>query len=767
MSDVEERFERLERRIEQLENLLRQVLPRVSGSSRIEATREPPPERPRPAAVATPTPPPAPPPPPRAPVAAPAFQLSSTPDIVSDAIKKDRFDLETWVGRRGLLIIGIIALLATGALFLEYAIQHHWIPPLVRSLIAIAAGIGVAYWGHTLIQRDMRKYGGPVVGAGGGLIYLGIWAAAGPFDLIDRRAGIITLAVVATVFALLAQRYEIEGLVISALLGAFAAPLLLRTPTPNPELFLGYVEVVGIGGAIVAYAMEWRRTMFIAVLGYMGLAALILSLDDSAALVRPVGLSFLVVGALLGSEVSRRRPWPEARVITALSAWLLLTAGMPDPKDATDAVRWPAIAAMTVICAGLFIHLRKTEAFSRKSDQQLDERFLYLLTPLAILAFALGFLPGPLAHRAAVVPTVIAVPYLVDGWIHRRAHALMVGAALLAVAVGIQFNPVGAAVGWAVLAAAAAGAFAFGKRPGLPATTAALYALGAGALFVYALPARPGGHAFTDSWALGVWTVLATGALAIWWSRGSTGEEAYPRRVLWWLAGMTLLAGVSLDLHHYFGGASADPAEGATLAFWWMLFAAALARAYAAWKHAPLLPTALALYASGVVALFGYALPRRADHASAVADSWALVLYAAIAIGVLIVSWWSPREEREAEARHAVWWIVGAAVLAGVSFNIERFFQNRSGSTLAADLALSVWWLVFAAGLVAIGFRRDAKVVRSAGLAVAVVATIKVVLYDLSALEALYRIGAFFALALIALGVAYSYHKREPRSSAE
>ena len=54
---------------------------------------------------------------------------------------------------------------------------------------------------------------------------------------------------------------------------------------------------------------------------------------------------------------------------------------------------------------------------------------------------------------------------------------------------------------------------------------------------------------------------------------------------------------------------------------------------------------------------------------------------------------------------------------------------------------------------------------RSAGLAVAAGAGLKIVLYDLSNLDALYRIASFFALALIALAVAYAYNRKATTSS--
>jgi len=72
--------------------------------------------------------------------------------------------------------------------------------------------------------------------------------------------------------------------------------------------------------------------------------------------------------------------------------------------------------------------------------------------------------------------------------------------------------------------------------------------------------------------------------------------------------------------------------------------------------------------------------------------------------------------------------------------------------------------LVFAAALVGLGFRRGLKPARVAGLGVAGLAVIKVLVFDLSSLDALYRVGSVFILGLVFL-LAYLYH-RQGRSNA-
>src|SRR5438034_6676894 len=75
-------------------------------------------------------------------------------------------DLEQWFGQRGLLIVGVLALLTAAGFFLKYAIDRGWIAPLVRSLLAIAAGIAVAAWGEARVRAGLRRYGAAMIGAG-------------------------------------------------------------------------------------------------------------------------------------------------------------------------------------------------------------------------------------------------------------------------------------------------------------------------------------------------------------------------------------------------------------------------------------------------------------------------------------------------------------------------------------------------------------------------------------------------------------------------
>src|SRR5258705_91813 len=358
----------------------------------------------------------------------------------------------------------------------------------------------------------MRRYGAAMIGAGGGLVYLGLWAAAGPYALMERRVGILLLALTTVVATMLALHHEIEGLAIWALSGAYLAPLILAT-SPNPQGFLAYLEVIGLGTAITAYAMNWRLTFNLALFGYLILAGA----GAGPAIATPLGAWMVAAAALLALHVTLQRSWSEARMGVVLWTWGILG--------------------------------------------------------IAIGSTALGLL-----------------------------------------AVGAE------------------------RRGG-----------------------RPGG------------------------------------------------------------------------------------------RHA-----ALALGAAAWVCLFTFALYDREHYGSSslLVDPWALALYAFIAGSGVAAYWWG----KEGRSAWLMWGLCGSAAFSGGSIQVQSNFGRLT--PLAGDLALSVWWLLFAGGLVFLGFRLNHKLIRSIGLGVAAFAGLKIVLYDLAKLQALYRVGSFFALAMIALAVAYAYNQK-------
>ncbi|HEU5262679.1 MAG TPA: DUF2339 domain-containing protein [Gemmatimonadales bacterium] len=623
-----EAIERLERRVALLEEAVRRLIAARTVPDPGRALRGH--DSAPPAAAPRSRPPPLP---------APADLSPATRPFTAPAT-----DLEQWFGQRGLLVVGVVALLAAAAFFLKYAFDRGWIPPLLRSLLALGAGIGVGAWGEQRIRRGMQRYGAAMIGAGGGLVYLGLWAAAGPYALIDRRVGVLLLAATAVAVTLLALHHDIEGLALWALVGAYVAPIILQPPVPNPEAYLGYLEVIGLGTGLLAYTMSWRRTFDLALFGYLVLAAV----GAATALRSPLGCWLVTAGVLLALHATHHRAWPEARLGVLLLGWAILGGSLSDIRGSASK-SWLALGAAAAVSGLLWWQQLERDPFAadRRSDPRAAaDRFLFVANPVAflLLAYAAGL--RVLEDAPGALPALLGAIYLSAGWLRRSASQLIMGFALGAVAMALEWQATTVVLGCTALAGAA--------------------------LAAERLANRPGGRA----------------------------------------------AAVGLAL------------------------TAALFLCAALWSREP--------------------------HAPVFSDRWALALYVYIAGMALCAREWGPEAPPgawERRGRELLWILCGAAAFLGGSIQLGRHFGRSSA--LAGDLALSLWWLVYAGALVSLGFRLNRKAVRSAGLAVAAAAGLKIVLYDLATLEALYRVASFFALALIALTVAYAYNRKASRGVAE
>src|SRR2546425_3667640 len=399
-----EALQRLERRVEVLEQVVRRLL--AAGAAPERITEAPPP---------APLPRPAQPEPPR---------YSSAPAPAPD--------LEQWFGQRGLLVVGVLALLTAAGFFLKYAIERGWIAPVVRSLLAIAAGVCLAAWGEARIRGGLRRYGAAMIGAGGGLVYLGLWAAAGPYGLLEHRIGVLLHAACTVVVTVLALRHEIEGLAIWALAGAYMAPILLPPPTPNPEAFLGYLEVIGLGTGLLAYTMSWRRTFDLALAGYFLLAPA----GAARVLAGALGCWFLAAGALLTLHVTRRRAWPEARVGMLVLAWVLLSVALAGVRDSPEPQRWLAVGA-AVALAGLLWR----QELDLNRVRAPEEALLFVANPFVLLALVWMADPKLLDRAPALLPALLAAVYVGVGWARRAAPHLVMGFALGGLAVAVDGSP--------------------------------------------------------------------------------------------------------------------------------------------------------------------------------------------------------------------------------------------------------------------------------------------------------------------------------------
>ncbi len=637
---AEERLERLEQRMAVLEALVRQLA--AGGSARAPAA---PPAGP-PAA------------PGQAPVQAPGIpplRREPAPPPVRPAPDRRGIPFpspgsERWIGQRVFLGIGVVALLAAAGYLLKLSFDRGWISPVMRCIGGVVAGLGVGALGWRLEPR-YRTYGAALVGAGAGIIYLCIWAASRLYGVLPSAPGIVGLALVSVALAMIAAAIDVEALGIAAALGAFFAPVFLGSDRTNADLLLLYLASMAAGLGLVAARRRWRLAAFVVSASYFGVGAA--GAGDHA--VAWGVLLYGLAGGAAGLYVGLRERWWETRLLTFSGGWTLLAAAGERLSQ-----HWAVLAAGIVLSLPIWWHaLRHSRLLPIRLDSRdtahgwsAGEAFYFLATPV-LLGWAVHGLDRVRFDASPwVPPLIIALAYLLAGYLRPRPAFAAVGAAALAIA-------------------------AMERWAGVPQ----------------------------------VWALLA---LAVLWP--------------------------ALD-------ARLDRTDGR----WYGLF------------------TLLA----ALQQLFDGAAGARAAGDAAFVGPWALALWGAVAATVAFAAGlWPVGGDREELRliRGGLWITAGLMLLFGVTGELRRYFELRTldakAAGLAAGLAVSAWWLLFAATLVTLGFRLSVQQARIAGLAVAGLAVAKVVLFDLSSLDALYRVGSVFLLALVALTLAYLYYRHDRTGQA-
>jgi hypothetical protein len=111
------------------------------------------------------------------------------------------------------------------------------------------------------------------------------------------------------------------------------------------------------------------------------------------------------------------------------------------------------------------------------------------------------------------------------------------------------------------------------------------------------------------------------------------------------------------------------------------------------------------------------------------------------------------------------------AVLVAGSLEVARFVRTRrdwlADPALALQMGLSLWWAVWAGAVLAWGFIGHDRVSRYAAISVYGLTVIKALVMDMSGVETVYRVLSFLALGVLLLTGSWLYHRFFRAESAD
>jgi uncharacterized membrane protein len=653
----------------------------------------------------------------------PAGALLGRPQVDATPITKGTArteSLETTIGAKWLLYVGIIAVIIGASYFIKLAFDNHWINETARVVIGAVAGVGLAYAGMRFVRAGFSLYGQVISGGGIAIVYLSIYAAFNFYHLVSPPAAFALMCMATIGAAWLADRQRSQALALMAVGGGFATPFLVATGRDAEVALFTYDAILVAGTMILAHRREWP---WLNLLSYAG-AVLTISFWAS---------TFYTPDKFLATE-----------------AFLTLFCGMflylvyesrastePVARQVRD-ILWssPAVyyaASLAVLFdhgIALLIYLTLVHVIGVSSARQRHSSKLRLLSWIAALAPLAGWISehanaGWFVPGLAVVAGVYAITLLAQldvlirdnrrlddtdlGLVHANGLAAY-GCAYMLIDAVHPFAAAPAAMVFAAWHLAAAALMARRNR-----NDALHFAGVAFTLTSIAIALRFNGAAAVVAWA-------AEGAAAVW--LGLHEDRA------WLRAGGAVLLAVSI------GGLVVLQLEQPYLGQLVFINRRALAGAFVIG----------ALY-------FVAALYRRSARESE--------------LGWRGGRGWAPRDVLLVTAN--------ALTLVVLTSEISAFWRLREPTGPSVELArnarlsretmISIMWAAYATGLIVVGLRRNYAPIRYFAMIVFALTILKVFMIDMASLDRIYRVASVIGLGVLLLATSYLYQRTRERSS--
>lgn len=162
-----------------------------------------------------------------------------------------------------LTIAGIVTLVLGLGYFVKYAIDRNWINEYLRCAIGYLTGIFLISAGIYL-RKKYSAFSAIVSGGGFSVLYFTTTIIFREYHLLSQNSA-FAVTICITIFAtVLSYRLKNEILIIFALLGGFAAPLMISTGQSNYLFLFGYISLLNLGVLAIAFFQNWKSIGWLA-----------------------------------------------------------------------------------------------------------------------------------------------------------------------------------------------------------------------------------------------------------------------------------------------------------------------------------------------------------------------------------------------------------------------------------------------------------------------------------------------------------------------
>jgi uncharacterized membrane protein len=633
----------------------------------------------------------------------------------------DARSLESDIGGRWLLYIGIAALVIGVSYFLKYAFDNEWIGEHARVIIGVIGGVALTLLGGRFVQAGHALYGQALCGGGFGIVYLSIYAAHRWYEILSSPLAFTSMVATTAVAAWQADRQRSQALALLAVIVGFATPFLVGSDEDAHVTLFTYDAILVGGTLFLARRREWPA---------LNLVSYVLT---------------VMTIVLWADRAYRPRMYLSVELFLTLFLALFLAMLRENRRIQTASAR---LATMLLALAPVLYHFGSLANLR----PHMGPLLVYLI------GFTVGGIIAARQLRAPWIRVLVffgaAFPFM-DLADHGFARSWVTAAWITTIAIYgahlvAQMDALGDASG----------------EDRLRMSAAEMLLLHANGLWLlYCLQSLLAPRA--QSWSAPVAFGLAAwyGGLAFA-ARSRRGEAALHATAL---ASAMVAIGCALR----FDGPAlvvAIAAEGAVLVWLALRSSRIWLQVWGGLLLAMAVLRALVLLADPVPVAYVPLVNPRAVSCFFI-------------VGALYVLAWmyARRQAARPLVRHTLVVAANVLTLMILSAEIDAYFDRRgwigrvegaaeveTSAALARQLALSIVWAVYAVALVAIGIWRDYRPVRYLAIIIFAFTIVKVFVVDIATLDRVYKMLSVMVLGILLLVASYLYQRlRAPDASFE
>ncbi|MCP3967781.1 MAG: DUF2339 domain-containing protein [Lentisphaerae bacterium] len=198
----------------------------------------------------------------------------------------------TWLVRMGILI-----LLAGGAFFLKYSIDHGLMPPVFRVAGSVIAALGMLVAGMKF-SGSGKKYDLIARGSLGGgiaLLYFSTHAASNMYKLLDRPVAFGIMILITIAAWIISVRRDSLLVAVFGVIGGTITPVILSTGVKNLPGLYTYMLLLAVGTLGISHYRNWKLLNILSFLFTWGIYLLALNKYYHGAEDYAVAITFLCI----------------------------------------------------------------------------------------------------------------------------------------------------------------------------------------------------------------------------------------------------------------------------------------------------------------------------------------------------------------------------------------------------------------------------------------------------------------------------------------